>query len=418
MLGRLRRAYSDLMQQSLQGTAWLELGLASKPDAIENVTNALFRLPNRPEQPLPPGTSIAQAYDKTGHELLILGEPGAGKSTLLLDLAEHLVVRAEQDPTHPLPIILPLSTWAVRRGSLQGWIAEQLAEIYDVPRKLSAEWVQEGRILPLLDGLDEMEEAARPACIERINTYHRDHLAELVVCSRTTEYEAAAEHHSLSLQGAIVVQPLTHEHVDASLAQAGKPFAALRSTLKKNATLYTLATTPLMLNILMLTYQGRPVRGLSNKEPLLQKRVWDDYVRHMVTRKGNHERYPLGETRTWLSYLAGQMRNHNQTVFYLEHLQPDWLDAKQQQTYAWLAVRLPAIVIGILMGIIVQSFFSFGSGPSLSPLLQYAVLGGFLGGLWHGPLKDGGKKQEHWKTWEKRLVKCLGISCRSSMFSN
>ena len=97
-----------------------------------------------------------------------------------------------------------------------------MAQIYDVPRKLSIQWVEEDGILPLLDGLDEMEETARPACIAAINTYHREHLAPLVVCSRTTEYEAAASRHRLALQGAVVVQPLTHEDVDAYLVRAGQ----------------------------------------------------------------------------------------------------------------------------------------------------------------------------------------------------
>jgi hypothetical protein len=48
---------------------------------------------------------------------------------------------------------------------------EQLSHTYDVPRLLSERWVKQGRLLPLLDGLDEMEEAARPACIAAINTY-------------------------------------------------------------------------------------------------------------------------------------------------------------------------------------------------------------------------------------------------------
>ena len=125
MLRRLRRSYSDLMSQSLQGAAWLELGIASKPDAVQNATHLLLRISNRAEQHLPPGTSITEAYDEAEHELLILGEPGAGKSTLLLDLAQQLVVRAEQDQTHPLPVILPLSSWAVKRPKLEDWIAEQ-----------------------------------------------------------------------------------------------------------------------------------------------------------------------------------------------------------------------------------------------------------------------------------------------------
>ena len=222
MLRRLRRSYNDLMSQSLQGAAWLDLGISSRPDAVQNAAHLLLHIAHRTEQYLPPGTSITQTYDDAEHELLILGEPGAGKSTLLLNLAQKLLLRAEQDPMHPLPVILPLSSWAVKRPKLEDWIAEQLAQIYDVPRKLSAQWVEEDSILPLLDGFDEMEENARSACILAINTYHREHLASLVVCSRTAEYEAAASRHRLTLQGAVVVQPLTHEDVDAYLAQAGQ----------------------------------------------------------------------------------------------------------------------------------------------------------------------------------------------------
>jgi serine/threonine protein kinase len=412
MLRRLRRSYTDLMSQSLQGVAWLELGLAEKPDAVQNMANLVLHVERRPVHHLPPGTSILQAYDEAEHELLILGEPGAGKSTLLLDLAQRLVLRAEQDETHPWPVILPLSSWAVKRGSLEDWIAEQLAQIYNVPHKLCVQWVQEGAILPLLDGFDEMEETVRPACIVAINSYHRDHMAKLVVCSRTTEYGAAASRRRLALQGAVVVQPLTNEDVDAYLARAGQPLAALRDALRKNGALHDLATTPLMLNILILTYQSGSAHDLPKEEAALLQQIWGDYVERMVARKGNSKRYPLERTRAWLSYLARQMRTHNQTVFYLENLQPDWLSAQQQRSYKRLAVRLFAIFIGILVSILVQLFFFGGTALSnLSHFVQYSVLGGFLGGLWRGPTTENGSQREvHRYTWIKRLIQRLAIS--------
>jgi hypothetical protein len=132
----------------------------------------------------------------------------------------------------------------------------------------------------------------------------------------------------------------------------------------------------------------------------------------MVERKGNRKRYPLTRTRAWLGYLAQQMREHNQTVFYLEHLQPDWLEARHQRIYVWGAILLPAIVIGILMSILVQLFFSGGifGGTDLPSLLRYGVLGGLLGGLWRGPGEDLGSGQGHRGVWRKRLVKRLTIS--------
>jgi len=39
MLRRLRRSYKELLNQSLHGIDWVELGLAAQPDAVRNVTN-------------------------------------------------------------------------------------------------------------------------------------------------------------------------------------------------------------------------------------------------------------------------------------------------------------------------------------------------------------------------------------------
>jgi energy-coupling factor transporter ATP-binding protein EcfA2 len=263
-----------------------------------------------------------EIYEQANHELLILGEPGTGKSTLLLHLAQYLIDQAEQDMTSPLPVYLPLSSWAVKRLPLHEWLGEQVSLVYDVPRQFSQHWVREEGLLLLLDGLDEMEASARTACIAAINAYYHDHLQPLVICSRTEEYAHAAASERLALQQAVVVQALTPAQVDVYLIQAGKPLAALRAVLRKNSTLAALATTSLMLHILMLTYHGTSVRQLPQKEALLRQQIWTDYVEQMVERKGDREHYPLNQTITWLGWLARQMRQHSQTIFYLEQLQP------------------------------------------------------------------------------------------------
>src|SRR5258708_3229022 len=84
MLRRLRLRYEQILAQSLQGAVQLELGLASRPAAVQNAVSLSLHLPDQPEQLLPSHTSIVQAYDLAQQELLILGDPGAGKSTLLL----------------------------------------------------------------------------------------------------------------------------------------------------------------------------------------------------------------------------------------------------------------------------------------------------------------------------------------------
>jgi NACHT domain len=401
MLRRLRVRYEQLLDQSLQGAVEIELGLASRPAAIHNAISLSLRLPEQPEQALPAHASILDAYHLAQQELLILGEPGAGKSMLLLKLAQHLVEQAEQDMVQPLPVVLPLSSWATKHLLLQDWLIEQFALLYDVPRQLSHDWVQAGFMLPLLDGLDEMEELARPACIAAINTYHRKHLQPLVVCSRTTEHDTATLHERLALHTAIVVQPLTLAQIDAHLTTIGKPLTALRTTLNKNTTLQTLATTPLLLQILMLTYHDIPVWGLSHKENQLQEQIWSDYVQRMVNRKGGARRYPPHIITAWLSFLARQMRMHNQTIFILEQLQPDWLLKERRTLYQW-SFRL---VNGLLFGLVVGLGSGLGIGlvgglvNGLVNGLFFGLVGGLVGGLGLEGRLDGEIEPVEALTW-------------------
>jgi NACHT domain len=374
MLRRLRRMYPDILEQSLQEVAWIDLGFAQRPDAVRNAASLLVHFAHRAEQLLPLGTPIKQVYEDAAHELLILGEPGAGKSTLLVTLAEQLVEQAEKENAQPLPVYLPLSSWAVRRPPFHDWLAEQVAEFYDISKKVTQQWIHERQLLLLLDGLDEMEEIARPACIVAINDYHHAHPGSLVVCSRKAEYEDAAKQHRLNLQNAVVVQPLSPEQIDAYLVQAGKPLKTLRHILTKDSELQELASTPLMLSILMLTYQGTLASGLSKKEVELQQQVWADYVQRMVESKGDASHYPLHRTITWLSWLARELQQHNQPIFHLEQLQPDWLPERQRFFYRW-SVRIVVGLVGGLVG-------GLGGG------LLFGLVGGLLFGLFFG-LGDG-----------------------------
>jgi energy-coupling factor transporter ATP-binding protein EcfA2 len=333
-----------------------------------------LRLPDQPEQSLPPRTSIVQAYELAQQELLILGEPGAGKSTLLVELARFLVAEAERDATQPLPILLPLASWAVNRHSLGEWLGEEIARLYHVSRRLSQQCIEAG-VLPLLDGLDEMERGARTACIAAINTYHREQLRPLVVCSRATEYDAAARHERLALHTAIIVQPLESKQVDAYLVKLGKPLAGLRAAWKTDTLLQELATTPLMLQVLTLTYHDTSVRAVSQREPQLRKQIWTDYVQRMVRHKGDIKRYPLSVTTGWLRWLASEMRQRNQAIFSLETFQLDWLPQRQRNQYQWSVGLLSGLFHGLYYGL----FIGLGVGLALG--LLFGLLGGLNVGL-------------------------------------
>jgi len=182
---------TDVLQPSLPHDMLLDLGLTERPAMIARTLDLYVQPPDRAGQVQAPGTRLVDVFDRLDRALLILGAPGAGKTTLLLTLAQDLLIRAAQDPEHPIPVVFPLSSWAAQQRPLAEWLVEALHEQYQVYPETGRVWVETDQILPLLDGLDEVAPERRDACVEAINTFRQDHgLLPLVVCSRIADYEA------------------------------------------------------------------------------------------------------------------------------------------------------------------------------------------------------------------------------------
>ena len=255
LLHRVRSFWiTGVLDQSLDSQALITLGFQEQPDAVANPWRFIIQESEQASTPLPAGTRITDIYDEAGGELLILGEPGAGKTTLLLELCRELLFRAEQEQTHPMPVVFNLSSWRRKRQPLATWLIEELETKYLVPRRVGSDWIDADQILPLLDGLDEVDAATRPACMQAIDAYHRAHsIVPLVVCCRVNEYLWQAT--PLALCRAVTIQKLSNEQINAYLVRIGEKVAALRTAFQSDAVLQELATTPLMLTILILAYQ-------------------------------------------------------------------------------------------------------------------------------------------------------------------
>lgn len=399
MLAKVRAFWIiGVLEQSLQGVAPIALGLQEQSEAIVNPWQLVVQESNQPAHPLPQGTGITQVYDKAAGELLILGEPGSGKTTLLLQLARDLLDRAEHDESLPMPVVFNLFSWAVKQQPLPDWLTQELSNKYQVPHRLAQAWVDTEQILPLLDGLDEVPQEERASCIATINTYRREHgIISTVVCSRSADYFAQPTR--LALRQAVVVQPLSPQQIDDCLTSAGEQLAAVHLALHNDPPLQELATSPLILSILTLTYQGKSVEDLRRAGiPATRRQAFADYVERMLHRREAQTRYTYEQTIQWIGWLARQLVRHRQTEFYLERMQPDWLQERQQHAFPYriaarLSVGLTSGLVGGFAGLTIVLVFvllAWLLGNNQLPQMNimragvpFGVVGGLLAGLLH-----------------------------------
>ena len=135
--------------------------------------------------------------------LVVLGKPGAGKTVLALELQVRLLEVRRDEPTAPIPVLISAAAYDTGQ-SWEAWLAQHLAARFGIRQHTATRLVRDRRILPLVDGLDEMDltedgqardEQARRARVlaGALNAAMRGHeRAPVVVTCRRDEYDALA----------------------------------------------------------------------------------------------------------------------------------------------------------------------------------------------------------------------------------
>ncbi|MGH8908673.1 MAG: hypothetical protein ACRD0K_19805 [Egibacteraceae bacterium] len=123
-----------------------------------------------------------------------------------------------------------------------------------------------------------------------------------------------------------------------------------------------------------LSYQGKSAAALSATGTLEERRqrLFAAYADAMFARRAEHPRFPKQKAVQWLAWLARALKRHQQTEFYLDRVQSDWLPTSAQQRmftvgsvlFVGLLIGLPAVMLhgptGLLLGLIAGLFYSLG----------------------------------------------------------
>jgi hypothetical protein len=360
---KLEEQPQQVGRNPLQGSYTLSVNnTTSKPQVLGKIADLLYR-------------------SDIGGRLLILGQPGEGKTTTLLGLAEELGELAKLDGKEPIPMIFELSAWRDdnrisiddNRTSILDWLVLQLKQKYNLAPGISRVWLERGEILPLLDGLDELglDELGlekQRKCIRAINKYlAEDAKRNLVVCCREEEY-LAGEEQLLELHGAVCLQELSDGQIRDYLTQLQR--GDLWQSVQNKPEFLELARSPLLLSMMVVAYQGQPIR---TKEDL-----FNAYIdrRFDLVPVGKRE-FSRPQIIGFLVFLAKRLQG-TQTEFLIENIKPSWLQNRGQI----LVYKLILYMIFVLIFEMIYGLF-FGLAGGLKGLIFGLILG-LIYGLFYG----------------------------------
>ncbi|GHH24343.1 helix-turn-helix domain-containing protein [Streptomyces lanatus] len=407
-------------QRQVQDPFPLPVRWDTAPETLTDHWANILRLPaNATAEPLDLSGElgeIAATYRRLpSGRLVLLGRSGSAKTILALRFVlDHLKTRT---PAEPVPVIFSIGAWNPTTITLRDWLTEQLMRDHpgyaargEGRESLAAELVETGRILPVLDGFDEIADGLRRPALEALNTT----TLPLVLTSRPDEYAAAvAETDVLTSAAAIRLTDLTLDDLAAYLprttrksgranptANAWDPvLSALREQpeARPEAPLAIVLKTPLMVALARTIYSDTPDHDPAtlldtdrfDSPEALEDHLLDNFIptvyRHRLHGSASgraHQGFDADRARRWLGFLA-----HHLTRLRTPDLA--WWrlgNGLHGSTRALVTAVITGLAIGVVDGVAGIAFHGTFTGPVVD-----AALVGLLAGLMFGFV--------HWLTY-------------------
>jgi len=199
------------------------------------------------------GLEAVERFDK----LMLLGKPGAGKTTFMKRLATLCSAGIFQ--AHRVPLFIPLRDFAEadRKPGLLAYMQQRLAILKLQNTQTAEVLLSHGRVLVLLDGLDEVRQEDGKRILREIQSFSNQYSSNAfaITC------RIAAQEYTFQAFTEVEVADFDDEQIaDFAMkwfaAKGLDKTARFLEKLKENQRIRELAASPLLLTLLCLIFEG------------------------------------------------------------------------------------------------------------------------------------------------------------------
>ncbi|MCO1575087.1 NACHT domain-containing protein [Crossiella sp. SN42] len=269
-------------------------------------------------------SEVSAGLGESFQRLVVVGPAGSGKSTALIMLARR-VLSGRAPAARAVPVMVNLSNWDPQREALDDAIRRRLG-LPTTRRKRRrtagrVDLVSTRRVLPILDGVDELPDSSWPAARQRLADAFGSPDREFVLACKSEAADEIVPEECVDADGSRVLQlaPVGVESAVAYLHAAAdrhrwSPVSEhLRA--EPNGSLAVTLSLPLMLQLALVVYGDRerdPANLVDIGATLTVGAIENHLLSHYL-----ESTYPLGTRRAvrvkrWLGYLASMLtRNHS-----------------------------------------------------------------------------------------------------------
>ena len=348
---------SDLLHeleelQLNESKSFLEKVKSTQIKYINDLKCYFYRDPNNKE--ISETYNIVEKIIEITPRVLIIGDSGSGKTTLI---HQFISVISEDNNNQKIPLFISLSKYKGEANLLK-WIADTIEEKFSIDNKIIETFIRKRKIIFCLDGLDEVSDLYKIELVNKLRGFAKT-FPVFLTC-RILEFKSLPVNFKKEFSFCELI-PLEKKQIVDSLG------TKYQNAVTQKLSAFDFVKTPLILNVIATVsdeFNPREKELISqqNNSSKVIQMIWEKYDFVMFDKKlrnnSDDTKYNLSKEkqsklRFWFVWLAKHI-DKNSSEFFIEQIQPNWLDKNEQKFY-YLISR---IFLGILISVGVGFFLS------------------------------------------------------------